>query len=68
MQIYAELSKKLAKKMDDGEATFTMPDGVVLTQRHKGRFCYFECDGKYSRGALIGLLEDRGVPWQDNDK
>lgn len=68
MEIYAELSKKLSKKMSDGIATFNLPQGVTLTQRHKERFCYFECDGDDSRLLLISLLEASGIPWQDNER
>ena len=68
MQIYAELSKKYSKKIDDGLADFNLPDGVTLSQRHRGRFCYMDCDGEISRGLLVAFLESRGIPWQDNDK
>lgn len=64
MEIYAEISNKLASQIDRG-IKFCVPDGV--TANKLGRRSYiFHCD-EHMKEELVDFLEAKGISWQDND-
>jgi len=65
MEIYAEISKRLAKQIENG-AKFYLPDGVAVQKVGK-RAYFFDCD-ENTKGELINFLEGKGISWQENDE
>jgi len=65
MEIYAELSKKLCTRMNEGNF-FDLPQGVQLTRKANSRYCYFDCSDNFAVTALTAILDSKGIPWQEN--
>ena len=64
MEIYAEVSAKTAKAIQDGYS-LTIPDGVDAQKIGK-RGYIFDCDSLSSKEEMIDILESNGIAWQDN--
>jgi len=64
MEIYAELFHD-SKKNDFLDC---LPSGVVLRRKGLSRACIFECDDDLTKQALVNLLENNQVCYQDMDE
>ena len=65
MDVYAELTKKTLKQVED-EGFFSLPDGVELNRKSGSRCCYFSCPDEYIEGELLAVLDRREISWQRN--
>ena len=66
MDIYAELSKKQLKELEDNNSVFVLPDGVELSRSKQSRACYFVCDNDSAAEELMSVLDEAGISWQEN--
>lgn len=64
MEVYAELTKKLFRRVEAGELRFCLPDGVQFLRRLGSRACFFECNDKEAFETLTDALDDVGISWQ----
>jgi len=64
VEIYAEIPKKLYGEMEDKGQLFELPDGVSISRKRGSRVCYFECETKDGKDALIDILDQKGINWQ----
>ena len=64
MELYAELTNKLLKKLEEENFVFSLPEGVTLTRKQGSRCCFFECE-ETEEENLKDLLDRQGIPWQE---
>ena len=67
MEIYAEISNKILKQMEDGSLILNLPSGISLERKLGSRACYFEYQDDMSKEELISFLDYNGINWQEND-
>jgi len=65
MDIYAELSKKICKDVNEN-GFYLLPSGVSLSRKRESRYCFFTCDNERIAKDLIDALDAKGIPWQEN--
>ena len=63
MEIYAEISSKLAKDINDGYV-IPIPNGVEV-KKMGSRAYIFNCDD-YNKDDLKDILDEHGISWQDD--
>lgn len=63
--IYAEITKKQLKDIEEGRMSFNLPNGVSLSRKEGSRACYFSCDDADAE-YLKELLGSLDIPWQEN--
>lgn len=66
MDIYAEISKKYLREIEEGKRDLLMPDGVRLIRKHNSRACFFSCDDDVASEQLKDMLDNVGVSWQED--
>ena len=57
MEIYAEINKKMLKKIEEDGTDLILPSSVKMNRKQGSRACYFECD-KDIKNDLIGFLDN----------
>ena len=67
MEIYAEISQKIMREIEDFGKDFILPEGVKWSRRWGSRACYLECDDD-TKETLIDFLNNHSVTWQINAK
>ena len=66
IEIYAELSRKQYKLIQDGKATIEVPSGVEMTNKVGSRGLLFTCTGVIMGKALKEGLDNSYISWQSN--
>ena len=64
VEIYAELTNKLLRKIEHEGYVFALPDGVELVRKKGSRCCLFTVD-KFDKEFLQELLDQMGMTWQE---
>jgi hypothetical protein len=64
--IYAEITRKQLKQIENGTFNIPVPDGVSLSRKKGSRACYFEVSGGSSKRILVAQLDRLGINWQDD--
>jgi hypothetical protein len=67
MELYAELTRKQLKRMEDGDTMFALPSGLSLRRKKGSRACYFEAEDEFLIDQLKDHLDSLGINWQEND-
>jgi hypothetical protein len=63
MEIYAEISSKMLKEIEDGN-DLVLPSGVTISRKKGSRVCNFECD-EISKQDMVEFLDDNQISWQE---
>lgn len=63
MEIYAEISNKLLREIEEMGKNLDLPSGVTMQRKPGSRACYLECD-EFSKDELVEFLESNGISWQ----
>ena len=65
MEIYAEISKEMRRKLDYDGFSLCFPVGVTASRY--GRGLHIECE-EYMIDMIEDLLDGSGIPYQEMDK
>jgi len=63
MEIYAEISQKTLKEIEEEGRDFIWPEGVKWSRRWGSRACFLECE-EDNKDILIDFLDSKRVLWQ----
>jgi hypothetical protein len=64
MDIYAEMSLSMMKKIATGKTKLNFPDGVTVIGQERGRGLHLYCDDSMG-DELKEFLDQNGINWQE---
>ena len=67
MEIYAELTRKLQRKLDEGDYNLHLPPNVEFRREKGSRALYIECDDEETADTVKDLLYSSGIPFQEDE-
>ena len=67
MDIYAEITKRDLKRIEDGRFNILsgLPSGSSVKRKRGSRACFIECDSD-DASDVAEFLDDNGISWQEN--